>query len=117
MRKFIVKNFALNRRSKVFGYYITSLKVGRWTMLSLLVLMIILALGPAWKISIPAYVALAIFLVLIFIGFFYFHIWPVKWHELSDDQKIQAGHAIKNGQSTMKLTESEWEEWLELISS
>lgn len=114
MRQFIVKHFALNKTIKVFGFYVTSLRIGRWTMLSLLTLMGVLALGTPWGFNPIAYLFLAIFLMMIFFGFFYFNIWPVKWEELDDDQKLQAGVAVRSGQSTMKLTLEQWREWEKL---
>lgn len=113
MRKFIVKHFALNYTVKFLGYYWTALRASR-IIFPLFTISGLLITYTGWHIL--TYLLAASTLYALFLGFFYFNIWPVKWHELDDNQKLQAGTAISSGHSTMNLTLEEWEEWRRLLA-
>jgi len=108
IRKFIVKQFALGCTFKLFGKQIRMLRCSR----------IMFPYFILWIFSqhyVPEYIfclltALWVFQLWIgfnWFGFGYFEIWPVKFEELDDEQKIQFGIIKANELTKEQLEELE----------
>lgn len=90
MRNFIVKHFALYHVSRIFGKDFRPLRASTHIASAL----IGLALFSELNWMIPTIITGAYFIFSLFIGFVYFDMKPIKWHELDDDQKWQYGNMV-----------------------
>lgn len=113
MRKLIVKNFALSYSYKFLNKEYSSLRASR------IIFPLFLLMGTVKvcdysngieNMSVLFTVSLALTVVSLYLGFFYFNSYPVKWGELDDDQKWQYGIFVKSLQ-TKNSYFVDWEEW------
>ena len=92
-RKFIVKNFALSFRTKIFGEEYVGLRCTRIMAPYFLLMALIIAFDPSYPdvqwYDIALYTIWAFFFLLTFTFFWfvYFAKYPVKREELDDEQK------------------------------
>lgn len=116
MRKLIVKYFALDYKCEFFGKTVTFVRAAN-VIAPVFFLNGILAIanesGPRTTLEL---IALGLLAIVLFLGFIYFRIKPVKFNELDESQKYQYGQAVKSGQLTkdIKLSPSELAEWNEI---
>ena len=111
MRKFLVKNFVLDYRMKLFGKHYNSPRASR----IIYPLFVITGIANILNDDFPTptiliwllYVLVALSL---FFGFVYFRFYPVKFNELDDFQKLQYGYA-----PFVNLTPEEKKEWQKLV--
>ena len=120
MRKFIVKHFALNYSTKLFGTTFTALRASRIIFPVFCLAGFLTAINPNWP-ELTWYTTLAYLLVgiVVYFGFIYFRFYPVKWNELDEYQKFQYGIAINSNQLTKPkeyYTDIDWEEWQTLCN-
>lgn len=111
MRKFLVSNFVLDYRIKLFGKHYNAPRASR----IIFPLFVITGIANILNNDFPTpniLVWIMYFLVslALFFGFVYFRIYPVKFKELDDFQKLQYGYA-----PFIKLTTEERKEWLYLV--
>ena len=107
MRKFLVRNFVLDYRVKIFGKCFNAPRASR----IIFPLFVITGLANSFNQNFPTptpFIWFLYFLVALslFFGFVYFSIKPVKYSELDRFQKLQYGF-IK----FEELTPSEMSEW------
>lgn len=116
MRKFIIKNFALDHISVVFGKPINWVRAANWLYPSFLIAGLYSLYNGADFMNPIGIVILIWLVVMIFFGFVYFRIRPVKWHELDTSQKWQYGNAAIFNKTSKKLpfTEEMQKEWFEI---
>lgn len=113
MRKLIVKYFALDYKCELFGTTITFVRAAN-VIAPVFFLNGILSIanenGPR---TVMEMIALALLAIVLFLGFVYFRIKPVKFNELDESQKYQYGQAISSGMLTedVKMSPSELAEW------
>jgi len=112
MRKFIIKNFALNHISVVFGKTINWVRVGNWAIPSMCV-------GGLYSIYTDmdfmnpiGMIILLIILIQNLIVFVYLGIKPIRYDELTLSQKWQYSKAYFSQQLTKELPKSEVEKIL-----
>lgn len=110
MRKFLVKNFALDYRVKLFGRQYGAPRASR------IIFPVFVATGIAncYNDNYPTPTALIWFLyaltvLVLFFGFVYFRFRPIKFNELDDLQKLQYGYYPLS-----KMTAEERKEWLKI---
>jgi hypothetical protein len=111
MRKFLVRNFVLDYRVKLFGKYYNSPRASR----IIFPLFVITGIANILNDDFPTPTPLIWFLyflvaLALFFGFVYFRFRPVKFNELDDFQKLQYGYA-----PFVNLTNEERKEWLKLV--
>jgi len=110
MRKFLVKNFVLDYRVKLFGRQYNAPRASR----IIFPIFVVTGLANAYNVNFPTPTAFIWFMYLLvavslFFGFVYFQIRPVKFSELDNFQKLQYGFIALD-----RLTEKELEEWIEI---
>lgn len=114
IRIFLVRQFALNRLTKVLGFigpYRSTLRCTR------IIYPLVVLTGYFWVQSPdyphPTTLALILMIAMIIsllIGFVYFRFFPVKWDELDDFQKYQFGYMKEES-----LTKEQFEEWKDIL--
>jgi hypothetical protein len=92
MRKFLVKNFVLDYQIKLFGKCYNAPRASR----IIFPLFVITGMANALNYDFPTPTTLIWFLyaltaLALFFGFIYFHIFPVKFSELDNYQKLLYG--------------------------
>lgn len=107
MRKFLVRNFVLDYRTKIFGKHYNSPRASR----IIFPLFILTGIANILNKDFPTpnllvWIMYALVGASLFFGFVYFRFYPVKFKELDDFQKLQFGY-IKFEQ----LTPVEINEW------
>lgn len=112
MRKYIVKYFALDYFYNIFGIKLNGPRAGA-IILPLFILTGLTScfLTPDWPN--PSFILWFLYLldvISLFFGFVYFHIKPVKWEELDENQKYQYGF---HGE---ELTGDQFKEWLKIYT-
>lgn len=111
MRKFLVRNFVLDYRMKLFGKCYNAPRASR----IIFPLFVITGLANCFNDNFPTpttliWVLYALVATSLFFGFVYFSkISPVKFSELDDFQKLQYGF-VKFGE----LTPTEVNEWVRI---
>lgn len=112
MRKFIVRNFALNHISVIFGKVVNWVRVGNWAIPSM-------CIGGLYSIytdmDFMNPIGMTILLVILLqnlIVFIYLRIKPVRYDELTLSQKWQYSKAYFSQQLTKELPKSEVEKIL-----
>ncbi len=107
MRKFLVRNFVLDYRLKLFGKCYNAPRASRIIFPLFVITGMANALNDKFPTPTPLiWVLYALTALALFFGFVYFSIKPVKFSELDDFQKLQYG--------TVKfedLTKKEAKEW------
>jgi hypothetical protein len=111
MREFLVKNFVLDYRIKLFGKCYNAPRASR----IIFPLFIITGVANILNENFPTpnlfvWVMYALTAMAIFFGFVYFHIYPVKFSELDKYQKYLYGFIAPE-----KLTFDEYNEWKQII--
>lgn len=116
MRKLIVKYFALNYTCEVLGKRVTFVRAANIIVPTFFLNGILTIANESGDKTIFEIIALILLAIVLFIGFVYFRIKPVKFNELDENQKHQYGIAALNGLLTkeVKLTKSELGEWIEI---
>jgi hypothetical protein len=111
MRKFLVRNFVLDYRTKIFGKFYNSPRASR------IIYPLFVMTGIANILNddfpTPNFLVWVLYLLVaisLFFGFVYFRFYPAKWHELDDFQKLQYGYA-----PFVNLTKEQRREWQILI--
>lgn len=112
MRKFTVRNFALNHISVIFGKVVNWVRVGNWAIPSM-------CIGGLYSIytdmDFMNPIGMTILLVILLqnlIVFIYLRIKPVRYDELTLSQKWQYSKAYFSQQLTKELPKSEVEKIL-----
>jgi len=110
MRKFLIKNFVLDYRVKLFGKNYNAPRASR------IIFPVFVATGVAncFNDNYPTPTALIWFLygltaLVLFFGFVYFRFRPVKFNELDNFQKAQYGFIAND-----KLSKEEFKEWIKI---
>lgn len=111
MRKFLVKNFVLDYRIKLFGKYYNAPRGSR----IIYPLFVMTGIANILNDDFPTPTLLIWLLYILvalslFFGFVYFRFRPVKFDELDDFQKYQYGYA-----PFVNLTPKEKKEWQKLV--
>jgi hypothetical protein len=111
MRKFLVRNFVLDYTIKLFGKHYNAPRGSR----IIFPLFVITGIANILNDDYPTpnglvWVLYFLVALALFFGFVYFRIYPVKFNELDDFQKLQYGYA-----PFVKLTPNERKEWLKLV--
>lgn len=118
MRKFIVKHFALNYTTKIFGIQLTALRCTRIMFPYFFIMGLVISLDPDypkfqwWDILLVIGWVILMWLSQLIPKVSYFDLYPLKWHELDDDQKWQYGLTKKQGFNL--ANDVNWDEWTEL---
>ena len=114
MRIFLVRQFALNRLTRILGFIGPLRSTLRCTRI---IYPLVVLTGFFWVTSPdyphPTTLALVLMIAMIislFIGFVYFRIFSVKWDELDDFQKYQFGYMKQEA-----LTPEQFEEWKDIL--
>jgi hypothetical protein len=107
MRKFLVKNFVLDYRVKLFGKCYNAPRASR----IIFPLFVITGMANALNENFPTptifiWVLYALSALSLFFGFFYFNLKPVKFEELDNYQKLQFGFV-----NFTKMRTKERKEW------
>lgn len=111
MRKFLVNNFVLDYRMKLFGKYYNAPRASR----IIYPLFVVTGIANILNDDFPTPTLLIWILYILvalslFFGFVYFRFYPVKFNELDDFQKLQYGYA-----PFVNLTPEEKKEWQKLV--
>jgi hypothetical protein len=110
MRKFLVKNFVLDYKIKLFGKCYNAPRASR----IIFPLFVITGIANVLNDNFPTPTTLIWFLYVLttlslFFGFVYFHIYPVKFSELDKYQKLLFGFIVFE-----RLSKKEIKEWQEI---
>lgn len=110
MRKFLVKNFVLDYRIKLFGSCYNAPRASR----IIFPLFVVTGMTNALNENFPTpttfiWIMYSLTALALFFGFIYFSYFPVKFSELDSYQKLQYGFA-----TPYRLTEKEVKEWTEI---
>jgi hypothetical protein len=110
MRKFLVKNFILDYRIKLFGKCYNAPRASR----IIFPLFVITGIANALNDNFPTpttfiWIMYALTALALFFGFVYFGISSVKFSELDDYQKLLYGYVACD-----RLTQIELNEWIEI---
>lgn len=108
MREFIIKNFALNHISVVFGKTINWVRIANWAIPSMCIGGLYSIYSGANFNSLLGWILLVLILaVTVFIPLIYLPIKPIKWDELTLSQKWQYGQSYFSQQLTKELPNTE----------
>ena len=107
MRKWLVKNFALDYMVSIFGKTYNAPRASRIIYPAFVITGIANLLNDNW----PTPTLFVWFMYLLtatslFFGFVYFRFFPVKWEELDEFQKFQYGMS-----PYINLTKEQYKEW------
>ena len=107
MRKFLVKNFVLDYQIRLFGKCYNAPRASR----IIFPLFVITGMANALNDNFPTpttliWILYALTALALFFGFVYFHIYPVKFSELDNYQKLLYGFFAFE-----RLTKDEIKEW------
>jgi hypothetical protein len=92
IRQFLVKNFVLDYRTKLFGKYYNSPRASRIIYPLMVIAGYLTATNPNYPYpSFLGWVFNGLLALSLFFGFIYFRFYPAKWEELDDFQKLQYG--------------------------
>lgn len=115
LRKFIVKNFAFGYTIRIGELNISSLRCTRIMLPTFIITTLVIKEITPTTYDFYDYFLMLLSLIEIWIGFScfgfdYFSLFPVKWNELDDEQKIQYGNI-----NFEKLMLNEQIEYLDLM--
>lgn len=110
MRKFLVKNFVLDYRIKLFGKCYNAPRASR----IIFPIFVVTGMANALNENFPTpttfiWIMYALTALALFFGFVYFSIRPVKFSELDSYQKLLYGFVASE-----RLTDKEVKEWIEI---
>ncbi len=111
VRQFIVKHFALDYMSKIFGKYYNAPRASRIIYPLMVVTGWFAVTNPDWpNPTLIIWMLYGLLATSLFLGFVYFRFYPVQWHELDDFQKYQYGIRKAN-----ELTIEQFKEWHDIL--
>lgn len=111
VRQFIVKHFALDYMSKLFGKYRSAPRASRIIYPLMVVTGWFAVTNPDYpNPTLIIWMLYGLLATSLFLGFVYFRFYPVQWHELDDFQKYQYG-----GVKQETLSAEQFKEWLIIL--
>jgi hypothetical protein len=111
MRKFLVKHFALDYTTKIFGRHYNAPRASRIIFPLMVISGWFSTTNPDWPNPTPlVWFLYSLLATSLFFGFIYFRFYPAKWEELDNFQKFQYGVFKQE-----ELSLSQFEEWKQIF--
>lgn len=115
MRHLIVKYLALSYRVRLFGKEFTYVRAANVVVPILLLLGYALIRNENYPVAdLLTCVFTSLFGVVFYAVAVYLRVHPVRWHELTTEQRWFYGHAVRLGKTNAVLTEQQYAQWQEI---